>query len=176
MTEYRRDLTKGGTYFFTVCCAERQANTLLTENVEILRSSFRRVKRRHPFSIDAIVVLPDHLHCIWTLPEGDADYGVRWSLIKAAFSRGLPKTECLTASRQLRGERGLWQRRFWEHRLRDQPDFNRHADYIHWNPVKHGLVDSAKAWPYSSFHRYVERGVYSENWGGGLASTVNGGE
>ena len=166
MTNYRRAKIPGGTYFFTVNCAKRQGNSLLTENIELLRQVIRRIKIAHPFTIDAMVVLPDHLHCMWTLPEGDADYKTRWSLIKAGFSRQIPAAEPLSASRMKRGERGIWQRRYWEHLIRDEEDYRRHVDYIHWNPVKHGWVERVADWPYSSFHKYVRQGVYSWEWVG----------
>ena len=166
MTEYRRDHTPSSTWFFTVNLAQRRDNRLLVKRIDTLRQVLREVKQVHPFHIHAIVVLPEHLHCIWTLPEGDADYGKRWSLIKAGFSRRMPRTESRSESRIKRGERGIWQRRYWEHRIRDDRDFERHADYIHWNPVKHGWVEQVVDWPYSSFHRYVERGIYPQDWAG----------
>jgi len=164
MPEYRRANVPGATYFFTVNCAQRKNNTLLIDHVEQLRESIRVVKQRHPFIIDAIVILPEHLHCIWTLPDGDANFSKRWSLIKSNFSRGIPKGEMRSDSRIKRGERGIWQRRYWEHLIRDEQDFERHVDYIHWNPMKHGLVKSVKDWPYSSFQKFVGEGVYQENW------------
>jgi putative transposase len=123
------------------------------------------VRKNHPFKTEAIVVLPDHLHCLWRLPPGDSDYGVRWGLIKAAFSRGLPIGERRSVSRTSRGERGIWQRRFWEHLVRDEEDFARHADYIHYNPVKHGWAKAPHEWAYSSFRRYVEQEIYTKDWG-----------
>ncbi len=165
MTQYRRNFVAGGSYFFTVNLAERRLR-FLTENIGVLRQAFRYVRRRHPFSIEAIVILPDHLHTIWTLPEGDADFPVRWQLIKAAFSRSLPGGERISASRAAKGERGIWQRRYWEHTLRDERDFARHMDYIHFNPVKHGYVPRVADWPYSSFHRMVRLGIYPEDWAG----------
>ena len=166
MTTYRRYFVAGGSYFFTVNLAERRLR-LLTEHMELLRGAFRCARQRHPFVIDAIVVLPDHLDSIWTLPGGDSDFSVRWRLIKSSFSRGLPQTEGVSASRLRKGERGIWQRRFWEHTLRDEDDFARHVDYIHFNPVKHGHVERVEAWPFSSFHRMVRLGVYPDNWAGG---------
>ncbi len=133
----------------------------------LLRAAFRETRRRHPFTIDAIVVLPDHLHAVWTLPEGDADFATRWRLIKGDFSRRLPDGERVSASRRQKGERGVWQRRFWEHTLRDEDDFTRRVDYIHFNPVKHGHAVRARDWPYSSFHRMVRLGIYPEDWAGG---------
>jgi putative transposase len=116
--------------------------------------------------MEAIVILPDHLHCIWTLSEGDDDFSTRWRQIKAAFSRQLPKTERHSQSRLNKGERGIWQRRFWEHAIRGDADYQRHVDYIHYNPVKHGYVTRVVDWPYSSFHRFVRLGVYPSGWAG----------
>ena len=166
MTNYRRIYTPGATWFFTVNLLERHNNSFLIENIGLLRSAFNYVKERHPFNIDAVVILPDHLHCIWTLPENDSNYSVRWNLLKGKFSRAFKKDESLSKSRIKRRERGIWQRRFWEHRIRDENDFNRHLDYIHWNPVKHGYVSNVVDWPHSSFHKYVKMGWYPENWGG----------
>jgi putative transposase len=163
MTNYRRNILPGASYFFTVNLADRHLN-LLTDHIELLRASFREVRARHPFTIEAIVVLPDHLHAIWTLPNGDADYAMRWRQIKSTFSRGLPAGERLSASRANKGERGIWQRRYWEHTLRDDEDFARHIDYIHFNPVKHGHAADASAWPYSSFQRMVRLGYYPQDW------------
>ena len=165
MTNYRRNILPGGSYFFTVNLAERRLS-LLTDNIALLRRAFRYVRGRHLFTVEAIVVLPDHLHAIWTLPEGDADYSLRWRLIKSAFSRALPNRERVSASRFRKGERGIWQRRYWEHTLRDETDFARHMDYIHFNPVKHGYVTRVDDWPYSSFHRMARLGVYPDDWAG----------
>jgi putative transposase len=140
----------------------------------MLRAAFRYTRARHPFSLEAIAVLPDHLHAIWVLPEGDADFPLRWRLIKAAFSRGLAAHEFVSTSRQHKGERGIWQRRYWEHAVRDQDDLNRHLDYIHFNPVKHGYVPRASDWPYSSFHRMVRLGAYPEGWAGDADEGVGG--
>ena len=111
-----------------------------------------------------IVVLPDNLHTLWQLPNHDANYSMRWNLIKRRFSRALPKTERISASRQKKGERGIWQRRYWEHLIRDDEDFERHVNYIHYNPVKHGYVSSPVDWSYSSIHRYIQNGIISNNW------------
>jgi len=165
MTNYRRIYTPGASWFFTVNLLKRQNNPLLIENIKVLRSAFSEVKAKHPFRIDAVVILPDHLHCIWTLPEGGTNYSTRWNLLKGKFSRSLAKGEQLSNSRIKRRERGIWQRRFWEHMLRNEEDFNRHLDYIHWNPVKHGYVSNVMDWPHSSFHKYVKMGWYLENWG-----------
>jgi putative transposase len=155
----------GGTYFFTVNLAERN-RTLLVNHVDTLREVVRIVKAEHPFHIDAMVILPDHLHAVWTLPVGDCDYPTRWMLIKAGFSRRIPAGERRNKSRMTKGERGIWQRRYWEHVIRDERDYARHVDYVHYNPVKHGYVARVCEWAYSTFHRYVKSGVYPENWGG----------
>jgi putative transposase len=169
MTSYRRNFIAGGSFFFTVNLADRRLH-LLIDQVEGLRAAFRQTRLSHPFAIDAMVVLPDHLHAIWTLPEGDADFAGRWRLIKSTFSRNLPMGETISHSRLKKGERGIWQRRFWEHTIRNEDDFARHFDYIHINPVKHGLVTRVQDWPHSSFHRMVERGVYPADWAGDVAS------
>jgi len=173
MTNYRRNFVPAGSYFFTVNLAERNSR-LLTDNIEELRAAFRYARARHSFTIDAIVVLPDHLHAIWTLPEGDADFAMRWRIIKAVFSRSLPAREQISQSRLRKGERGIWQRRYWEHTLRDERDVARHVDYIHFNPVKHNLVTKVKDWPHSSFHRMVRLGVYPEDWGGDISQDTAG--
>jgi putative transposase len=165
MTRYRRFYTPGATWFFTVNLAQRRDNALLIDKIEPLRQAFRYVKQRHPFHIDAIVVLLDHLHCIWTLPEDDADFSSRWNLLKGQFSRSVEKGERVSASRTGKRERGIWQRRFWAHLITDQGDFNRHVDYIHWNPVNHGKARQVAEWPYSSFHHYARLGVYPSTWG-----------
>lgn len=160
---YRRTRHPGGTYFFTVNLAER-SSSLLTDRIDDLRQIVRTVKRNHPFDILAWVVLPDHLHAIWVLPEGDGDCATRWMLIKAGFSRSIPKGERVRASRLSKGERGVWQRRFWEHLITDEDDLQRHVDYIHINPVKHGYVARAADWPYSSIHQHVRRGWVPSDW------------
>lgn len=153
----------GGTYFFTVAIAER-STSLLVDRIDDLRDAFRAARMARPFAINAIVVLPDHLHCLWTLPSGDADYPVRWAHIKTEFSRRIPSGERRRASRIMKRERGLWQRRYWEHHVRDDDDFRSRVNYIHFNPVKHGLVSTVADWPYSSFHRYVRDGRLPANW------------
>jgi putative transposase len=158
MTGYRRNFIAGGSFFFTVNLADRRLH-LLTENIDSLRTAFRETQRRHPFAIDAIVVLPDHLHTVWTLPEGDADFSTRWRLIKTSFSRKLAFGEPISSSRIGKGE----------HTIRDEIDFSRHIDYVHINPVKHGLVKRVSDWPYSSFHRMVRNGVYPEDWAGDVS-------
>jgi putative transposase len=136
--------------------------------VELLRTAFKRVKNRHAFTIDALVLLPDHLHCIWTLPPGDNDYSMRWNGIKGHFSRHCSdnyKTPPTNSQRRKRAQT-LWQPRFWEHQIRDERDYEKHCDYIHWNPVKHGLAARVRDWPYSSFHRFVRCGLYAPDWAG----------
>jgi len=176
MTEYRRFYISGSTWFFTVNLAERRNNRLLVEQVSLLREAFRYVKRKRPFRLDAVVVLPDHLHCIWTLPPGESDFSVRWNMIKGYFSRHIPIGERVSDSRAKRCERGIWQRRFWAHLVIDQDDFNRHMDYIHWNPVKHGHVNRVIDWPHSSFHGFLRSGVYPPDWCGVDVSGLNLGE
>ncbi len=171
MTNYRRNLLAGGTFFFTVNLMDRRQR-LLTEHIDVLRAAVREVRERHPFTIEAVVVLPDHLHAVWTLPDGDADFGQRWRLIKSTFSRNIPTGEVVSSSRASRAERGIWQRRYWEHTIRDERDFEKHVDYIHINPVKHGYVNRVRDWPHSSFHRMVELGVYPEDWAGNSAELV----
>ncbi len=164
MPDYRRNRVPGGTYFFTVNLLDRNSR-LLVEKVDVLREAVRTVRGGPPFYIDAWVVLPEHLHCIWTLPPGDDDYSGRWQAIKARFAAAMPAGERRSAVRVRRGERGIWQRRFWEHTIRDDRDYAAHMDYVHFNPVKHGLVRRAADWPYSSFGRCVERGLYPGDWG-----------
>jgi len=168
MVHYRRSRIAGGSFFFTVTLHDRQSR-ILTEHIDLLRSAFRETQRCRPFVIDAIVVLPEHLHTVWTLPHGDIDYSGRWRAIKSRFTRVLRKAG-QPVPRHANGEHALWQRRFWEHTLRDEQDRDRHVDYIHYNPVKHGYVPAVADWPYSSFHRYVRQGLLSENWawGGGF--------
>ena len=164
MRTYIRANVKGGVYFFTVNLAERNNNDLLIANIELLRAAFRLTKQAHPFSIEACVILPEHLHCIWRLPEDDNDFSKRWRLIKTHFSKNISVNERISNSRKRKKERGLWQRRFWEHLIRDEQDYQNHLDYIHYNPVKHGYVQQAIDWPYSSFHLWVEREVYPRDW------------
>ena len=168
MPDYRRYRLPGGTYFFTVNLLQRYPNDLLVRHIDILRSEVRVVREKRPFVIDAWVVLPDHLHCVWTLPPGDDDFTNRWRLIKQGFSKALPITERRSAVRMARGERGIWQRRFWEHAIRNETDYAAHIDYCHINPFKHGYVQRVADWPYSTFHRYVERGIYPLDWAGDL--------
>lgn len=163
MPRYLRAFVPGASYFFTVVLLERRRH-LLTRHIDLLRESFRQTRLDRPFRIDAIVILPDHIHCVWTLPETDTDYPTRWRLIKARFSRAIEPTERLSKRRIEKGERGIWQRRYWEHVIRDEGDLNRHVDYIHYNPVKHGWVKRPGDWPHSTFQRYVEAGILMPDW------------
>ena len=163
--DYRRYRVAGGSYFFTVNLQNRD-RPLLIEHIDALRQAVRRVRELMPFHIDAWVVLPEHLHALWTLPEGDADFPRRWQAIKMGFSKRVTKGEALSESRRRRGKRGIWQRRYWEHTIRDDRDYAAHLDYIHFIPVKHGLVADVAAWPYSSFHRCVAIGLYPADWAG----------
>jgi putative transposase len=129
---------------------------------------YQSVQDRHPFETIAICILPDHMHAIWSLPEGDSDFSLRWSLIKSAFTRGLKLETDRTPSKIAKRERGLWQRRYWEHAIRDDRDLAHHVDYIHFNPVKHGYVSRVVDWPHSSFHRYVANGTLPSDWGGDM--------
>jgi putative transposase len=170
MSRYRRSHTPGATYFFTVV-THRRRPLLVHDRVRgLLREGIVHARATLPFHIDALVLLPDHLHCIWTLPPGDADFGKRWGLIKRYVSRRVPPYLMLdvgeSASIISRRESAFWQRRFWEHQIRDEEDFARHVDYIHANPWKHGLVSRVVEWPYSTFHRFVERGEYVPDWAG----------
>ncbi|MBI5660465.1 MAG: transposase [Nitrosomonadales bacterium] len=164
MVNYRRNFVPGGTYFFTVTLRDRSSR-LLAEPIGLLRAAFRAVKHKQPFRVDAIVVLPDHLHTILTLPEGDADYPGRWRAIKSAFTHAVVKSGVAVA-RNAKGEYALWQRRYWEHTISGDGDYRHHADYIHYNPVKHGWAKQAADWPYSSFHRYVRQGMLPHDWAG----------
>jgi len=168
MTNYRRNRLPGATYFFTVTIAQRHLN-LLVKHVQDLKTAFREEHQRVPFVNIAFVILPDHLHAIWRLPNGDSDYSQRWRRIKAGFSRALPLGERVSSSRNMKGERGVWQRRFWEHTIRDEDDLKNHLDYIHYNPVKHGLAQRVSDWPHSTFHHYVQRGIYTVDWCGSKA-------
>ena len=176
MPDYRRVFHPGGTYFFTVNLLQRHNNDLLIRHIDLLRDSVRSVRRRFPFVIHGWVVLPDHLHCVIELPDSDADFPKRWRLIKMNFSKGLPHSERRSNVRIRRGERGVWQRRYWEHLIRDESDNRSHMDYVHINPLKHGLVSRVADWPYSTFHQYVRHGVYPLDWAGEGADNVLGHE
>ena len=163
MVLYRRNYVPGGTFFFTVTLRDRRADTLVRE-IDGLRAAFVRTMTARPFTLDAVVVLPEHLHAVMTLPDGDTDYSGRWRAIKSEFVRGLRKRGYAIAQ-NARGEAMLWQTRFWEHTLRDEDDLRRHVDYIHFNPVKHGLVKRPTDWPHSSIHRYIADGRLLADWG-----------
>jgi putative transposase len=163
MPQYRR--AKGSVFFFTVALSDRRSNLLVSE-IDRFRHSYRAAQKRRPFETIAICVLPDHLHALWEMPEHDADFPARWSLIKTGFSRGLNPSRLRSASKISKREKGIWQRRYWEHAIRSDEDLARHVDYIHFNPVKHGHVTRASNWPHSSFHRYVQRGLLAADWGG----------
>ena len=173
MSNYHRLRRPGAIWFFTVNLLQRRDNDLLVREIDLLRDVVRAVASRHPFAIHAWVVLPDHLHCVIELPAGDADYANRWRLIKQGFSKGLPKVERRSAVRVRRGERGIWQRHFWEHMIRDDADYRAHVDYVHINPVRHGLVRHVADWPYSTFHRMVRQGVYPADWAGDNPPRIN---
>ena len=164
--KYRRAVIPGGTFFFTVVTYNRIPLLAQDDHVALLRKAFHYVIHRHPFELEACVILPDHLHAIWTLPEHDHDYSLRWRLIKSYFSHKLQdEPTSSTPSRISKQEQAVWQRRFWEHSILDDDDYERHLDYIHYNPVKHGLASSPGSWPYSSFPQWVNKGVYAPDWG-----------
>jgi putative transposase len=170
MPNYRRYTTGAKSYFFTLATYQRQPILLASEFRTALRDALIETRRRFPFSIDSWVLLPDHLHSIWTLPDENADFSQRWSMIKRLTTQQLQTTQMVrtahpTESRSKRREGTLWQRRFWEHQIRDEKDLRHHLDYCYWNPVRHGLVDAVRLWPYSTFHRDVRKGFYPENWG-----------
>ncbi len=172
---YRRD-RQSNCYFFTVVTEGRQSLLVLPANVDRLREAFRREKAAYPFELDAVVILPDHLHCLWKLPEGDTDYSGRWARIKCYFSVGCSGASAEpSASRRAKREHAVWQRRFWEHRIRDEEDWRRHMDYIHYNPVRHGYVADPWLWPHSSLRRCAARSLYPEGWGA-AAPPLPGGE
>jgi len=184
--QYRRAYVPGGSFFFTAVTECRRPVFADPDNVDVLREAFRKVKVKRPFVIVAAVILPDHIHAIWNLaiwnlPWGDADFSTRWRLVKTWFTKHCERdklpTECFlppgsdaaragVRSRLAKGEQAVWQHRYWEHVLRSEEDFDRHVDYIHYNPVKHGWVSRPLDWPHSSFRHFVEAGVYSADWGG----------
>ncbi len=168
MPEYRR-VKDGRTYFFTVVTYKRQRFLCLKESREVLEEVIKEIRVSNPFVIRAWVLMPDHIHCIWTLPENDVDYSKRWGLIKSRYTKiagkELVKNCQSTSSRKSKREGTVWQRRFWEHKIRNEKDYENHCNYIHYNPVKHGLASSPRDWKFSAFHRYVNNGTYSEDWG-----------
>jgi len=176
MPEYHRSLVEGGTYFFTVITYNRLPILTTPPARKILLAAWSDVRQRHPFETIAICLLPDHLHCIWKLPEGDANYPLRWKEIKRHFSLQYQKEvgpgEQRNESRQKKHEAAIWQRRFWEHTIKDEDDLENHLDYIHFNPIKHGYVTKAADWPFSSFLRYVKEGIYQPDWIGGESGRI----
>jgi putative transposase len=168
MPNYRRAFVPGGCWFFTVNLLDRQ-KTLLVDHVGLLKRAIAATRRKRPFVIDAFVILPDHLHAVWTLPPGDSDFSTRWRLIKSDFARALPQREWLSPVRIKRHERGVWQRRFWEHLIRNEMDYARHVEYCYINPVKHRLVSRVETWAHSSFHRDVRAGIFPQDWAGDAA-------
>jgi putative transposase len=176
MPEYRRACVEGGTYFFTVVTYGRLPILTNEPAREILRHAWCEVRERFPFETMAVCLLPNHLHCIWRLPEGDANYPVRWKEIKRRFSLLYQKEVgpggLRNASRQKKHESAIWQRRYWEHTIKDEGDLETHLDYIHYNPIKHGYVTRAADWPYSSFLKYVRKGIYELDWVGGESGRI----
>jgi len=172
MSRYKRLRQRGGCYFFTVVTYQRFPYFRNNANIERLRKAISHVKHRKPFHIDGIVILPDHIHCVWWLPDNDSDNSSRWAQIKRRFSMSLDESEKREFSRKVRRERAIWQPRFWEHLIVDDEDWRRHMDYIHYNPVKHGLVRKVSKWPYSSFSRCIQRGWYLQEWGDSVAEDV----
>jgi putative transposase len=175
MPNYRRAFIPNGCWFFTHNLLERR-ETLLVDRIDALRSAFEETRKKYPFEVAAIVILPDHLHTIWTLPPDNADFSIRWRLIKTRFPKSLPKLEWRSEVRESRDERGIWQRRFWEHLIRDDEDYARHVEYCYINPIKHGLVRRVQDWPHSSFHRDVRRGLFPLDWAGDVERTGGFGE
>jgi putative transposase len=171
MVNYRRNRQIGGTYFFTVTLRNRQSNFLITY-INELRSALNYVKKKRPYLTKGFVILPEHLHMIWELPLGDSDYSTRWRQTKALFTRSLIK-EGVILEKDARGEYCLWQRRYWEHTIRNDKDFENHMNYIHYNPVKHKLVENADDWKFSSFHYYVEQGIITKDWGSNFKESGN---
>lgn len=179
MPNYRRYRLEGGTYFFTVVAERRRP--ILVDARDLLGQAFRQCRQENPFEVEAIVLLPDHLHCIWTLPEKDSNYSKRWALIKKAFSQQWLEAggveQPISEARSRKGYSSVWQPRFWEHTIRNETDLQRHMDYIHYNPVKHGQSKCPHGWQWSSFHRWVRQGRYEPEWGcqcdGQFASQMN---
>jgi len=155
MSEYRRLYQPGGSYFFTVVTHQRIRILSRPDHVIRLKSAFDKIMKKRPFIMEAFVFLPDHIHCIWRLPPGGSDYSTRWRLLKGYFSVGIDKPA------NNRGERIIWQRRFWEHLLRDEEDWSKHMDHIHHNAVKHGYVRSPEHWSHSSFGEMLKEGLYA---------------
>ena len=167
MSNYTRYYRSGGCFFFTVVTYNRVPLFDDQSNIQKLRAAFSQVNGCYPFVMDAIVILPDHLHCLWQLPVGDNDFSTRWRYIKTQFSK-----TCMSSVNN-RGEKKIWQRRFWEHCIRDEEDWRRHMDYIFYNPVRHGLVNSVEQWPYSSFKQALRKGWYQKGWGSSVPESIS---
>ena len=167
MSNFKRILIPGGTFFFTLVTYQRMPVFADEYAVGVLGDAFRKIKNERPFYLDAVVILPEHLHCIMRLPRGDSDYSGRWREIKKLTSRELNRG--LTAQTQHK----IWQRRFWEHTIRDDKDWRQHMDYIHYNPVKHGLAASPRDWKWSSFHKMVSKNWYEPSWGSTLPDNIS---
>ena len=165
--KYKRYIQPGGTYFFTVVTYKRKKIFQDDEEILLFRKSVKHVRKNHPFEMSAYCICPDHIHMIWTLPENDGDFPTRWRLIKSYFSKNWKQAhqKASTSSRDNKNEQMVWHRRYWEHYIRDEDDLNKHIDYIFYNPVKHGYVDTPSKWKYSNFLDYVEKGFYSIDWG-----------
>jgi putative transposase len=166
--DYRRHYAPGGCYFFTLITFKRRKIFCEDQTLDLLRDAYRQVSIKHPFKTNAAVILPDHIHCVWTLPNSDSNYSMRWRLIKSRFTRNMRTmfpTDFSSGS--------IWQHRYWEHVIRDELDFRRHIEYIHYNPVKHGYVSAPVDWPHTSFHRFVSRGIYPKDWGSGVKNFNN---
>jgi len=177
MANYRRWRVEGGTYFFTVVSNRRTTIFADATARTLLGEVLRECQTKWPFDVNAIVLLPEHLHVLWSLPRGDADYSLRWAWIKKEFTKRWlnsgGREQAVSTARRRRGDRGVWQPRYWEHTIRDEHDFERHFDYIHYNPVRHGHVHCPAEWPASSFHRWVSAGVYERQWGSSLQGPLS---
>ncbi len=169
MSNYRRNKQSGATYFFTLCLQDRKSR-ILVDYIDALRLAYRKTHHKKPFITEAMVILPDHIHILWTMPMNDDDYANRIRLFKSHFTRQLPATIKQTdnKNRQAHKQTGIWQLRYWEHTIRDERDFTNHINYIHYNPVKHGYVKDVVDWKYSTFHRYVKSGLYEQDWGSNI--------
>lgn len=177
MKRYRRNYQMGATYFFTICLEDRNSDLLIT-HIQELRTAFRKTYLKMPFITDAMVIMPDHIHALWTMPPDDSDFSTRIRLFKSHFSRNISPIlkHTLNNNRLKHKEVGIWQQRFWEHTIYDDADYQRHMDYIHFNPIKHGLVKNLNDWEYSTFHREVANGHYPKNWTLSIENTLNFGE
>jgi putative transposase len=162
MVKYRRYRVPGGTYFFTLTLRDRKSDWLTRYCGQVI-NAMKKVRAIHPFKTIALVILPDHLHAMWTLPDGDSNYSLRWRLIKTQFSKNLASSG-ISIKKNAKGENILWQNRFWEHTIRNEIDYEKHVNYIHYNPVKHGFVTKPADWPYTTFHRYVKNGILPYDW------------